>query len=112
MPTCWLAGVPRLFPARRSWPSHAGASSGACLQVIDDSKGHTLASMSTQSPGIRAVTEGKNGNIEAAQLVGKRLAELCLERNIDRVCLDRGGFAFHGRVKALADAAREHGLQF
>ena len=78
-------------------------------QVIDDTKGITLVSASTYEKGNKF----ENGsNVEAAKLVGKVLAERALEKGITVVVFDRGGFLYHGRVKALADAAREAGLKF
>ena len=80
-------------------------------QVIDDDKGVTLASASTIEKAIRAA--GKTGaNIEAAKAVGKLIAERAKEKGIKDVVLDRGGYLYHGRIKALADAAREGGLNF
>jgi len=82
-------------------------------QVVDDEAGSTLAAASTLTPEIRAkLTEAGSNNEEAAKLVGSKIAELCKERNIELVCFDRGGFRYHGRVRALADAAREGGLAF
>ncbi|KAL6776183.1 PRPL18 [Auxenochlorella protothecoides x Auxenochlorella symbiontica] len=80
-------------------------------QVIDDSEGHTLASISSLTPDIRAELS-HGGNVSAATLVGRKLAEVCIQRNIEKVAFDRGGFLYHGRVQALADAAREAGLKF
>lgn len=80
-------------------------------QVIDDSAGTTLVSASTLTEAIRG-TEGHKGNIAAAEQVGKLLAERALAAKITRVVFDRNGFLYHGRVKALADAAREGGLEF
>ena len=78
-------------------------------QIIDDVKGITLVSASTYEKGNKF----ENGsNVEAAKLVGKVLAERALEKGITVVVFDRGGFLYHGRVKALADAAREAGLKF
>jgi large subunit ribosomal protein L18 len=78
-------------------------------QVIDDSKGATVASASTLDKDVKA----KNGSTtEAAADVGKRVAEAAKKAGISSVVFDRGGFLFHGRVKALADAAREGGLEF
>jgi large subunit ribosomal protein L18 len=78
-------------------------------QVIDDSKGATIASASTLDKDVKA----KNGSTtEAAADVGKRVAEAAKKAGISSVVFDRGGFLFHGRVKALADAAREGGLEF
>ena len=76
-------------------------------QVIDDVKGVTLASASSIALKL------ENGsNIEAAAQVGKAVAEACLAKGIENVVFDRGGYAYHGRVAALADAAREAGLKF
>jgi large subunit ribosomal protein L18 len=76
-------------------------------QIVDDSKGQTLASASTLAGKIDA-----GGNIAAAKEVGKRVAELALEKGVKKVVFDRGGYLYHGRIKALADAAREAGLEF
>ncbi len=76
-------------------------------QVIDDTKGETLVSSSTLELKIR-----NGGNIEAAAAVGKDIAEKCKKAKINKVVFDRGGFLYHGRVAALADAAREAGLEF
>lgn len=78
-------------------------------QVIDDVNGVTLVSASTQSKGI-SVEHG--GNIEAAKLVGAEIAKRAVEKGIERVVFDRSGYIYHGRVKELADAARENGLKF
>lgn len=80
-------------------------------QVIDDSTGRTLASASTLSPEVKAKGV-KGGNIKAAELVGTQLAEVALGKGIKKVCFDRGGYMYHGRVKAVADAARKGGLDF
>lgn len=78
-------------------------------QVIDDERGHTVASASTLDKDVR----GKAGaNAAAAADVGKRIAALATKAGVSKVVFDRGGFLFHGRVKALADAAREAGLEF
>jgi large subunit ribosomal protein L18 len=76
-------------------------------QVVDDSKGQTLLSAST----VQAKIKG-GGNVAAAREVGKLVAERAIEKGIKRVVFDRGGYLYHGRVKALADAAREAGLEF
>lgn len=82
-------------------------------QVIDDTAGATLAATSTLNPEIRqALNGGAGANVDAAKLVGAAIAELCKQKNIEKVCFDRGGFRYHGRVQALADAAREAGLNF
>jgi large subunit ribosomal protein L18 len=77
-------------------------------QVIDDSKGETLVSASTVDKGAK--TNG--GNVAAAKTVGKAIAEKAKEKGITKVVFDRGGYIYHGRVKALADAARAAGLEF
>jgi large subunit ribosomal protein L18 len=74
-------------------------------QLIDDEKGVTLVSAST----IKLKT---GGNVAAAKEIGKTVAELAVEKGIKKVVFDRGGFLYHGRIKALADAAREAGLEF
>jgi large subunit ribosomal protein L18 len=76
-------------------------------QVIDDAKGETIASASTLAAKIEA-----GGNVAAAKEVGKRVAELAIEKGVKKVVFDRGGYLYHGRIKALADAAREAGLDF
>ena len=80
-------------------------------QVIDDTAGQTLAAASSLETGVRG--EHKyGGNIPAANAVGKLLGERAKEKGIGKVVFDRGGFAYHGRVAALADGAREAGLEF
>jgi len=80
-------------------------------QLIDDLTGRTLAAASSLAPDMRKdVAYG--GNVKAAQAVGKRLAEVAKERGITKAAFDRGHYRYHGRIKALADAAREGGLQF
>ena len=80
-------------------------------QIIDDSVGHTLVSASTLQKGIKAELE-KTNNVDAAAYLGKVIAERALEKGITTVVFDRGGYIYHGKVQALADAAREAGLQF
>ena len=77
-------------------------------QVIDDAAGSTLASASTVDKGGK--TNG--GNLAAAQAIGKLVAERAREKGIQKVVFDRGGYQYHGRIKALADAARTAGLEF
>lgn len=79
-------------------------------QIIDDSKGSTLVAASTLSESSKALSNG--GNVDAATLVGKEVARLALEKGITNVVFDRNGFLYHGRIKALAEAARETGLNF
>ena len=76
-------------------------------QVIDDTTGNTLCAASSLELKLE-----NGGNIEAAKKVGEAIAKKCLEKNIDSVRFDRGGYVYHGRVQALADAAREAGLKF
>ena len=80
-------------------------------QLVDPATGRTLATVSTRS---KAIADGlaSTGNVEAAKRVGKAVAELAREKQIERVVFNRNGFLYHGRVKAVADAAREAGLQF
>jgi large subunit ribosomal protein L18 len=80
-------------------------------QLIDDTVGHTLASASSLSPDIRNQSDGKN-KTAAAQLVGSLLASRAREQGVTHVVFDRCGFKYHGRVKALAEAARAGGLKF
>ena len=77
-------------------------------QVIDDAAGRTLVSASSVEKEIGA----PGGNVASAKVVGKRVAERAKEKGIARVVFDRGGYLYHGRVKALAEAAREAGLEF
>lgn len=78
-------------------------------QVIDDVNGVTLASASTLDPQFK---DNYGGNNDAAKAVGELIATRCLDKGIDNVVFDRGGYIYHGRIKALADGAREKGLKF
>ncbi|RYY00762.1 50S ribosomal protein L18 [bacterium] len=80
-------------------------------QIIDDTAGVTLTASSTLDPELKKALE-KGGNIEAAQKVGADIAEKAKAKGITKVVYDRGGFIYHGKIKALADAARENGLDF
>ncbi len=99
-------GVARLTVNRTNLDMYATVISGDGTQV--------LASASTAEADVRKTLggAGKGGNAAAAQMVGKRIAEKAKAAGIEKVAFDRAGFAYHGRVKALADAAREAGLQF
>ncbi len=77
-------------------------------QVIDDTEGRTLVSASS----IEKASRTNGGNLAAAKTIGKLVAERAKEKGIQKVVFDRGGYIYHGRVKALADAAREAGLEF
>jgi large subunit ribosomal protein L18 len=80
-------------------------------QVIDDNKGMTIAAASSNEKDMRGSLK-TGANVDAAKAVGKRVAERALEKGIKEVVFDRGGYLYHGRVKALAEAAREGGLSF
>ena len=93
---------PRLAVYRSNSHIHA--------QIIDDLAGRTLVSASSVEPALRV--EGANGNVEVATRIGTAIAERAKAAGIDSVVFDRGGFLYHGRIAALADAAREGGLEF
>jgi large subunit ribosomal protein L18 len=80
-------------------------------QLIDDAKGNTLTSASTLDPEIKGEADGK-AKTARAELVGSLLAKRAIEQGISQVVFDRGGYKYHGRVKALAEAARQAGLKF
>ena len=83
-------------------------------QVVDDMTGTTLVSASSVEPSVKAAlpAKGRGGNRIGAQTIGKTIAERALAEGITRVVFDRNGFLYHGRVRAVADAAREAGLEF
>ena len=99
-------GVARLSVNRTNLHIYASVISGCGTKV--------LASASTAEAEVRAQlgAAGKGGNVAAATLIGKRIAEKAKAAGVEKVAFDRAGFAYHGRVKALADAAREAGLNF
>ncbi len=78
-------------------------------QIIDDLKGSTVAAASSLEKDMRSKT---GANVDAAKAVGKLVAQRAIEKGVESVVFDRGGYLYHGRIKALADAAREGGLQF
>jgi large subunit ribosomal protein L18 len=80
-------------------------------QVIDDTRGHTLAAASTLDAEIKTAAKGKK-KIGISELVGSLIAKRAIDAGIKQVAFDRGGFRYHGRVKALAEAARKSGLKF
>ncbi|MBI1922043.1 MAG: 50S ribosomal protein L18 [Geobacter sp.] len=80
-------------------------------QIIDDTSGATLAAASTVMDDVRTGVK-HGGNVEAAKLVGAEIAKRAIAKNITQVVFDRNGFLYHGRVKALAESARENGLSF
>ena len=84
------------------------------VQVVNDADGTTIASASTVEPTVKgALDKGvKGGNVAGAKAIGKTIAERLIEKGVKRVVFDRNGFLYHGRIKAVADAAREAGLEF
>jgi len=98
-----IADRPRLCVFRSSRHIYA--------QIVEDASGKTLAAASTVAEGVNDSVK-YSGNVEAAKVVGKKIAEKALANDIKQVVFDRNGFLYHGRVKALADAAREAGLTF
>jgi len=81
-------------------------------QVIDDVLGKTLVSASTLDPEVKGRLEGSGGNVDAAKIVGEVVAKRALAAGVTTVVFDRAGFLYHGRIAALAEAAREAGLEF
>jgi large subunit ribosomal protein L18 len=81
-------------------------------QIIDDTAARTLVDASSVSKELRSVIQGKGGNKAGAALVGEFIAKRAAGKGINRVIFDRNGFLYHGRVKTLADSARQHGLEF
>jgi large subunit ribosomal protein L18 len=98
-----LAQVPRLNVFRSLKHIYA--------QIVDDARGHTLVAASTRDKEVRKTLKS-GGNVAAAKVVGQVLGQRAVAAGITRVVFDRGGYAYHGRVKVLADAAREAGLKF
>jgi len=84
------------------------------VQVIDDSSGNTIVAASSVEPAVKGgLKKGVGGrNIEGAKFIGRTIAERLLEKGVKQVVFDRNGFLYHGRVKAVADAARDAGLEF
>jgi large subunit ribosomal protein L18 len=120
MPTLDKRSQRRQDRVRRAVKSHAGArarlsvfrsSKHIYAQVIDDRKGQTLASASSIEKDLRAALK-TGADVAAAKAVGKVLAERAAAKGVTDVVFDRGAYRYHGRVKALADAAREGGLKF
>jgi large subunit ribosomal protein L18 len=88
------------------------SSSHIYAQLIDDQSGRTLVDASSVCKEIRSHLTGRGGNKEGAGAVGEVLAKRAIEKGIKRVVFDRNGFLYHGRIKTLAEAARQHGLEF
>ena len=84
------------------------------VQVVDDMTGRTIASASTVEPAVKGglSKQATGGNVEGAKAIGRTIAERLIEKGVKRVVFDRNGFLYHGRVKAVADSAREAGLEF
>ena len=81
-------------------------------QIVDDTAGKTLVALSSNSKEVKSETAAAKSKIEKSTVIGKLLAKKALEKNISAVVFDRNGYLYHGRVKALADGAREGGLKF
>lgn len=81
-------------------------------QIVDDTTARTLASASSLTKGFRSNAQSRGGNKAGAAVVGELIAKQAAERGIKTVVFDRNGFLYHGRIKTLADAARQHGLEF
>ncbi len=81
-------------------------------QILDDANGQTILSLSTTSSVLRDKVKKDSGNVKGASMLGEALAALCKSKGITKVVFDRGGYLYHGRVKALAEAARKGGLEF
>ena len=97
--------------AERPRLSVSRSHKNVAVQIIDDAAGKTIAAASSRDADVRSQIK-YGGNKQAAQVVGKAIAEKALAAGIKQVCFDRGHFKYHGRVAALADAAREAGLSF
>ncbi|HET8773340.1 MAG TPA: 50S ribosomal protein L18 [Thermoanaerobaculia bacterium] len=82
------------------------------VQLVDDLAGRTILTISSSHKDVSGALTGAKGKIAASKEVGKRVAQMAKEKGIERVCFDRGGYLYHGRVKAVADGAREGGLNF
>jgi len=81
-------------------------------QLIDDTNGKTLAYVSTLSKDVREELKDKKGRLEEARIIGLKIAQKALEKNISHVVLNRSNYRYHGKIKAIADGAREGGLKF
>jgi large subunit ribosomal protein L18 len=84
------------------------------VQVVDDMTGRTIASASSVEPSLKGTfaKQARGGNVAGAQAVGKTIAQRLIEKGVKRIVFDRNGFLYHGRIKAVAEAAREAGLEF
>jgi len=82
------------------------------VQIVDDTEGKTLCALSTMSPDLKDKVNNDGGNVKGAAILGLAIADLCKKKGVTKVVFDRAGYLYHGRVKALADAARKGGLEF
>jgi large subunit ribosomal protein L18 len=82
------------------------------VQVVDDVESRTLASLSTNSPSLKDKVKKDAGNLKGVAILGIAMAQLCKEKGITKIVFDRSGYAYHGKVKALAEALRKGGLTF
>ncbi|MDD5496610.1 MAG: 50S ribosomal protein L18 [Candidatus Omnitrophica bacterium] len=82
------------------------------VQLVDDTTGTTILSLSTNSPDLKDKLKKDSGNVKGAAILGGQLVEHCKKHGIEKVVFDRSGYLYHGRVKALAEAARKSGLKF
>ena len=82
------------------------------IQFVDDMAAHTILSLSTSDDSFKKEFGAKGGNVESAKKMGAYMAKEAYKKNIQKIVFDRGGYLYHGRIKALADAAREAGLKF
>lgn len=81
-------------------------------QIIDDSHGQTIVAASSLTPEVREMIKDKKKKVEVSAIVGKYIGQLAVSKNIKGVCFDRGGYPYHGRIRAFAEGAREAGLSF
>lgn len=86
--------------------------SNTYVQVVDDVAGNTLAALATNSPSLKEKVKKDGGNLKGVAILGVAMAELCKTKGIEKIVFDRSGYAYHGKVKALADALRKGGLKF
>ena len=101
--------VSNLYP-----PHHQGGYELRCAQVVDDLKGETLVAASSVEPAVKGAfaKDVRGGNLKGAQAIGEVIAKRAIDKGIKRVVFDRSGFLYHGRIRAIADAARKAGLEF
>jgi large subunit ribosomal protein L18 len=88
------------------------SSSHIYAQIINDVAKHTLVAASSLTPGVRELLKNDKKRVDIAKMVGKYLGEVALSKGIKKVCFDRGGYPYHGRIRAIAEGAREAGLEF